>query len=256
MVAPFNTIYMKRLVYLYLLRSFLLILFFLQPFIVRAQFPGETTLYYKGNTWAYVRFYYKNGEARASVSLDVYKGGRMNTLFYKYIQSTNGYLRFQGYTQDNNLYTRMVPWNNMGFIMQRPEYYFKEPEKNERVLAISNDYNILIYEGKTYNRITKSEYDEAQLAIERGKIIIQNGGSSAGAYHGDSPTGAGSSSGSSVYTKCTSCNGTGVCSGCGGTKGHWENTWYYTGNNDRSWINCGSCRGSGRCPICYGRGKL
>ena len=68
---------------------------------------------------------------------------------------------------------------------------------------------------------------------------------------------SGSSSGSSSrYTKCTSCNGTGVCSSCGGRKGSWNDTGYYTGNDVKTWINCGSCGGSGRCPICHGRGRL
>ncbi len=90
-----------------------------------------------------------------------------------------------------------------------------------------------------------------------------NGGGYSGGYNGSNNGGSfnggnnnGNNSRSSVYTTCTSCNGTGVCSGCGGTKGKWMDTGYYAGNNARSWIDCGSCRGSGRCPICYGRGKL
>lgn len=81
-----------------------------------------------------------------------------------------------------------------------------------------------------------------------------SGGYNGGGFNGGNNNG--NNSRSSVYTTCTSCNGTGVCSGCGGTKGKWMDTGYYAGNNARSWIDCGSCRGSGRCPICYGRGKL
>lgn len=84
-----------------------------------------------------------------------------------------------------------------------------------------------------------------------------SGGSSYSGGNSSRNSGTSSNSNeSSVYTKCTSCNGTGVCSGCHGTKGSWQDTGYYTGSGSQSWINCGSCRGSGRCPICYGRGKL
>ena len=74
-----------------------------------------------------------------------------------------------------------------------------------------------------------------------------------GASSGANSTSSGSSS---AYTKCTSCNGSGVCSGCHGKKGSWQRTGYYVGDGSKSWIDCGSCRGSGKCPICYGRGKL
>lgn len=75
-----------------------------------------------------------------------------------------------------------------------------------------------------------------------------------GTYNGSSGGNSGnsvgsSSSGSSVYTKCTSCNGTGRCSSCKG-KGYKFNS--YSGHDDE----CPSCRGKGSCPICYGRGKL
>ena len=81
--------------------------------------------------------------------------------------------------------------------------------------------------------------------------VINNGGTSIGGSSGSS-----SSHSSSTYTKCTSCNGTGVCSGCGGQRGKWMNTGYYTGSGSESWIDCGSCRGSGRCGVCRGTGRL
>lgn len=79
-----------------------------------------------------------------------------------------------------------------------------------------------------------------------GNGVSNSGGSSSSSSH----------SSSSVYTKCTSCNGTGICPRCGGKKGSWQNTGYYTGSGSESWINCGGCNGSGKCSICYGRGKL
>jgi len=64
------------------------------------------------------------------------------------------------------------------------------------------------------------------------------------------------SSSSSVYTKCNTCNGTGVCRHCHGEKGGWTDIGTYTGTNTKKWSNCVVCNGSGKCNICYGRGKL
>ena len=64
------------------------------------------------------------------------------------------------------------------------------------------------------------------------------------------------SSSSSVYTKCNTCNGTGVCKYCHGKCGEWTDIGTYTGTNTKKWSNCVSCNGSGKCSICYGRGKL
>lgn len=75
-------------------------------------------------------------------------------------------------------------------------------------------------------------------------------------YNGGNLNGGNSSSNSSVYTTCNSCNGTGVCPSCNGKKGSWKDTGYRVGQDIRSWIDCGNCRGRGTCPICYGRGKL
>ena len=55
---------------------------------------------------------------------------------------------------------------------------------------------------------------------------------------------------------CTSCGGSGVCSGCNGRRGKYQDVGYYIGEERLEWINCGSCNGTGRCPICHGRGTL
>ena len=78
-----------------------------------------------------------------------------------------------------------------------------------------------------------------------------NGGSSGGSSSGSSSSGS-----SSTYTNCSSCNGTGICTGCGGRRGKWMGTGYYTGSGTESWIDCGSCRGTGRCGVCRGTGRL
>ena len=96
-------------------------------------------------------------------------------------------------------------------------------------------------------------YDPNGNEVERsGNMAVQNNsyyGGGAGGSYSSSSSGSSGSSGSSVYTKCTSCNGTGRCSSCNG-RGYKFNS--YSGHDD----SCPSCRGKGSCPICYGRGKL
>lgn len=65
----------------------------------------------------------------------------------------------------------------------------------------------------------------------------------------------GSSSGSSTYSTCRICGGTGVCTTCNGKKGSWHDTGYYTGSGNHSWIDCGVCHGTGRCFNCHGTGR-
>ena len=63
-----------------------------------------------------------------------------------------------------------------------------------------------------------------------------------------------SSSSSSTRSTCRICGGSGVCTSCNGSGGHWEDTGYYTGSGSKSWINCPSCNGSKKCFNCYGTG--
>lgn len=97
-------------------------------------------------------------------------------------------------------------------------------------------------------------YGTGQFVVSTGYYLNNNSsgsysGGASGSYSNGSSAGSGSSNGSSVYTKCTSCNGTGRCSSCNG-RGYKFNS--YSGHDD----SCPSCRGKGSCPICYGRGKL
>ena len=101
-------------------------------------------------------------------------------------------------------------------------------------------------EGKMYNRYGRLE------------SLSGGGGYSGGSGYseGGSPGGySGGSSSGSTYTKCKYCNN-GVCRQCGGYRGKWMNTGYYTGDGTKSWIECSSCSGTGRCSICHGRGRL
>lgn len=94
-------------------------------------------------------------------------------------------------------------------------------------------------------------YDPNGNEVERsGNMVTQNNSYSGGSFGGSySDNSSGSNSSSSVYTKCTSCNGTGICTSCNG-KGYKFNS--YSGHDDI----CPNCRGKRSCPICYGRKKL
>lgn len=108
--------------------------------------------------------------------------------------------------------------------------------------------------------ITKETAD--LLAKKQNEFIMQAGnsggtsGNNNGYVGGSSDSNSSGSTNKSLYTKCNSCNGTGICSGCRGERGEFKDTGYYAGNGSKTWVNCGSCKGSGKCPICYGRGKL
>ncbi len=118
------------------------------------------------------------------------------------------------------------------------------------------------YCGGNGTSLTIAAYGPTGYYSEDGVFHSSNSGggsnvsvpNSGGGYSGGSSNNRSSSS--SVYTKCNSCNGTGVCQHCHGKCGEWTNIGTYTGTNTKKWSNCVSCNGSGKCSICYGRGKL
>ena len=67
---------------------------------------------------------------------------------------------------------------------------------------------------------------------------------------------SGSSSSKSRSSLCKYCNGSGICYRCGGKRGSWEYTDWYTGDGTKSWINCGACNGNARCSVCRGSGRI
>ena len=73
-------------------------------------------------------------------------------------------------------------------------------------------------------------------------------------YNSYNSNSSSSSSSSSTRSTCRICGGSGVCTSCNGSGGHWEDTGYYTGSGSKSWINCPSCNGSKKCFNCYGTG--
>ena len=118
------------------------------------------------------------------------------------------------------------------------------------------------YCGGNGTSLTIAAYGPTGYYSEDGVFHSSNSGggsnvsvpNSGGGYSGGSSNSRSSSS--SVYTKCNSCNGTGVCQHCHGKSGEWTDIGTYTGTNTKTWSNCVSCNGSGKCSICYGRGKL
>lgn len=54
-------------------------------------------------------------------------------------------------------------------------------------------------------------------------------------------------------SRCSYCNGTGVCQSCHGRGGYYD---WYGYSNEKTWRQCPSCHGSGRCFNCYGSGYL
>lgn len=117
------------------------------------------------------------------------------------------------------------------------------------------------YCGGNGTSLTISAYGPTGYYSEDGVFHPANSGggsdvsvpNSGGGYSGGSSN---RSSSSSAYTKCNTCNGTGVCQRCHGKCGEWTDIGTYTGTNTKKWSNCVSCNGSGKCSICYGRGKL
>jgi len=133
-------------------------------------------------------------------------------------------------------------------------YAIKMPFMDWKVL-LSKDYKTFIVYKLTYKITDKKTFEKAEQRAKAQKKSGVSGYAGGGGYVGGNNSIDRSSEGSR-YTKCSSCNGSGICSSCNGKRGKWENTGYYTGDGSRSWINCGSCNGSGKCPICYGKGKF
>lgn len=81
------------------------------------------------------------------------------------------------------------------------------------------------------------------------------GGGSNPSYNGGYSSSSSTNNGSSTYSKCRICGGSGICTSCNGSGGEWRDTGYYTGSGNKSWINCPSCNGNKRCFNCHGTGR-
>lgn len=130
---------------------------------------------------------------------------------------------------------------NFGFVS--PTFY------------LYKDYSEIIYENRINNkeehyvRTTKEIYLKHKEMFEKGREALGTGNFNSGSTSSGTSSGSRSStsSNSSIYTKCTTCNGTGRCSSCNG-KGFRG----YSSGDDK----CYGCNATGRCSICHGRGKL
>lgn len=133
-----------------------------------------------------------------------------------------------------------------------PDYFYFKENINEVKLA--RDLSWVEVLGTKYSQVAtiseynqfKKAYSELHRALNGGTPYVPNNIPSNGSSNSNNGT---------TNNKCRICGGTGICTSCGGTGGHLENTGYYTGNNIQSWINCGSCRGNKKCFNCYGTGR-
>ena len=98
-----------------------------------------------------------------------------------------------------------------------------------------------------------SEIRKASEKIARWLDNATSGGyiPPASSQGGDAGNGNGSSA--SRKSRCSFCNGTGVCRSCNGRGGYFD---YYGYSSEKTWRQCPSCNGSGRCFNCYGKGHL
>lgn len=187
----------------------------------RVTYYGKTTAFPNGNTMQGTVFekivITYNGDTPVSISRGMNKWG----------------LTWDGYDEDCDVYT----------VDENRNFIYKISD-NKDVVAELYSFNGYLSQVSFYNLTPPTSNDGNY-----------GGNYNGGGYNSGGNYSSGSSN-SSIYTKCTSCNGTGVCSGCGGARGKWADTGYRVGKDIKSWIDCGSCRGSGKCPICYGRGKL
>lgn len=123
--------------------------------------------------------------------------------------------------------------------------------KLETGIRMSFSYGYKNFKIKTgYNdidmeRIPKEEYD---MLVSNFNRTLPSGGVNSFGNIGGSTNHSGN--------MCSSCRGTGRCSGCNGQGKYWEQIGTYTGTDTRKYINCPVCRGSGRCGTCRGKGKL
>lgn len=114
---------------------------------------------------------------------------------------------------------------------------------------LSKDYKTLWMGNQEYHLVDKAEYDRLAEISSKVRSGVSPVPSVSGGYTGSGGNSGSKnrSGGSSVYTKCTDCNGTGRCRHCSG-----RGTSILSGHTE----TCVVCNGSGRCKICYGRGKL
>lgn len=162
--------------------------------------------------------------------------------------TNNGFIKFT--KNENNLHCY---YGSCSF--GTAHYYFSNDFSRLNV-RISDDVTY-VYQRESSGRTTASRrIARTNNSTGGGSVyvapppVIYNGGGNAG------NTPVNSHSHHSTYTKCTTCDGTTICKRCGGKRGEWRNTGYYTGDGTQSWIECGSCGGTGKCSICRGTGRL
>lgn len=198
----------------------LLVLLALCSFIALAQ-NGTITYYHHGAVWS-------NGQTQGS-------GG-----FYIKVTFEDGepsYLTKQllnGGERDC--------WLESGY--DNNGYYYSESGSSDKY-RFSDDLTCMICENPPVMGLTMTN-------VYYNYPPNGSGYSGGGNYGGNS---YGGSSGSSTYTTCRSCGGSGVCTSCNGKRGYYVDSGTYTGYNTRVWKDCPSCNGTGRCFNCHGTGR-
>lgn len=225
-------------------RRFLLLLFMLSIAGVKTVFSQKTFLYKRVMIVKNGAKTNKNDDAHYITFTDkgCYESDKDG------FTTNNGFIKFT--KNENNLHCY---YGNCSF--GSAHYYFSNDYSRLNVRLDNN--TTYVYQRELSGKTTASRRAARSNSNSGGGVyvapppVINNGGS----YGGGGNSG-GSSSHRSTSISCSSCNGTGICSGCGGKRGSWQNTGYYTGSGSESWISCGSCRGSGRCGVCRGTGKI
>lgn len=88
------------------------------------------------------------------------------------------------------------------------------------------------------------------------KLRVAHGMNSGGAYSAPNVGYGSSSSSSSSHKKCGSCGGSGLCTGCNGQGGYWEEVGYLSGHPKQIYTTCPVCRGNKHCGVCRGNGYI
>jgi len=211
---------------------------------------------YQNNGWK--EWYFSNGNVACKVSQHPGEDGIMA---YHITPEPTGTLMAATFTGwkcvgtegDYNLYE---PWKyefKTDVRYGRMWYEWKR-KMDELVLKIAKDWSRIVYPkaGLPWynqvhlNRVSQQQYKATVRAQEenlaRAKAKYGNGN-----YGNGGSTS--SNGGSSVYSKCRICHGSGQCTTCRGT-----GTGMYT-YGGTSHTTCSSCNGSGRCFNCYGTGR-
>ncbi len=205
-------------------------------------FPAQQTFYVKNNNGKggvlSLHLYYADGAKMIRCSV-----GGMFGLF-RYVDETSDRILFREGTFQ-------PAWGQFNAMVWKDNIH-------GRTIVIFKNWSKIRYQTAgnytEYNQFTtKADFDNYQQAIRNLNARMNSGGYGGGSSN--SQQNYNESRSSHTDKACSFCRGSGTCSSCRGTGGSWQDTGYYIGTGNQSWINCGSCNGRGRCFNCHGTGK-